>query len=79
MIRKNLETPQYWNCASITNCVGAISLLEKEKNMRYYSKNWGLKDMSLIHFNIPPFLGTEFTYMREAVENHKICGDGTFT
>lgn len=33
----------------------------------------------MIHFNIPPFVGTEFTYMREAVENHKICGDGPFT
>lgn len=35
--------------------------------------------MSLIHFNIPPFVGTEFKYMQEAVENHKICGDGPFT
>lgn len=35
--------------------------------------------MSLIHFNVPPFVGTEFIYMREAVENHKICGDGPFT
>lgn len=34
---------------------------------------------SLIHFNVPPFVGTEFTYMQEAVENHKICGDGSFT
>lgn len=35
--------------------------------------------MSLIHFNVPPFVGTEFRYMQEAVENHKICGDGPFT
>ncbi len=35
--------------------------------------------MSLIHFNVPPFVGTEFKYMHEAVENHKICGDGPFT
>ncbi|WP_295090363.1 dTDP-4-amino-4,6-dideoxygalactose transaminase [Ruminococcus sp.] len=35
--------------------------------------------MSLIHFNVPPFVGKEFEYMREAVENHKICGDGPFT
>lgn len=35
--------------------------------------------MSLIHFNIPPFVGTEFKYMHEAVENRKICGDGPFT
>lgn len=33
----------------------------------------------MIHFNIPPFVGTEFDYMKEAVENHKICGDGPFT
>ena len=33
----------------------------------------------MIHFNVPPFVGTEFQYMREAVENHKICGDGPFT
>ena len=33
----------------------------------------------MIHFNVPPFVGTEFKYMREAVENHKICGDGPFT
>ena len=32
----------------------------------------------MIHFNVPPFLGTEFTYMKQAVENHKICGDGPF-
>jgi len=35
--------------------------------------------MNLIHFNVPPFVGNEFVYMREAVENHKICGDGPFT
>ena len=33
----------------------------------------------MIHFNIPPFIGTEFQYMKEAVDNHKICGDGPFT
>ena len=33
----------------------------------------------MIHFNIPPFTGKEFDYMKEAVENHKICGDGSFT
>jgi len=35
--------------------------------------------MSLIHFNVPPYVGNEFKYMHEAVENHKICGDGPFT
>ncbi len=33
----------------------------------------------MIHFNIPPFVGTEYKYIQEAVENHKICGDGPFT
>ena len=33
----------------------------------------------MIHFNVPPFVGTEFKFMKEAVENHKICGDGNFT
>lgn len=33
----------------------------------------------MIHFNVPPFVGNEFKYMHEAVENHKICGDGPFT
>lgn len=33
----------------------------------------------MIPFNVPPFVGTEFKYMKEAVENNKICGDGPFT
>jgi len=33
----------------------------------------------MIHFNVPPFVGTEFEYIRQAVNNHKICGDGPFT
>ena len=33
----------------------------------------------MISFNVPPFVGTEYTYMREAVENHRISGDGPFT
>lgn len=33
----------------------------------------------MIHFNVPPFTGKEFEYMKEAVNNHKICGDGSFT
>ena len=35
--------------------------------------------MALIHFNVPPFVGTEFKYIQESVNNHKICGDGPFT
>lgn len=33
----------------------------------------------MIHFNVPPYFGEEFEYMRQAVEAHKICGDGAFT
>ena len=33
----------------------------------------------MIPFNRPPFLGTEFNYIKEAVNNQKICGDGEFT
>lgn len=30
-------------------------------------------------FNVPPFTGREYEYVRQAVENQKICGDGEFT
>jgi len=33
----------------------------------------------LIHFNVPPFLGTEIEYIKEAIGNNKISGDGVFT
>lgn len=33
----------------------------------------------MINFNVPPFAGKEFDYMKEAVSNLKICGDGPFT
>ena len=34
----------------------------------------------MIPFNIPPHIGTELDYVKEAVEtNHKLCGDGPFT
>lgn len=34
----------------------------------------------MIDFNIPPFLGTEMEYVRQAAAvNHKICGDGPFS
>ena len=35
--------------------------------------------MSNIPFNVPPFVGKELEYVKEAVDNHKICGDGPFT
>lgn len=35
--------------------------------------------MIRINFNVPPYTGREMEYMKEAVENQKICGDGPFT
>lgn len=33
----------------------------------------------MIDFNIAPFVGTELEYMQQAIDSHKICGDGQFT
>lgn len=34
----------------------------------------------MINFNLPPYVGTEMEYVREACAvNRKICGDGPFT
>ncbi len=33
----------------------------------------------MINFNVPPYVGAELDYIRETVENRKICGDGKFT
>lgn len=33
----------------------------------------------MIVFNIPPYTGKELHYISQAVEKHKICGDGEFT
>lgn len=33
----------------------------------------------MINFNVPPFVGVELDYMKKAIDNHKICGDGEFT
>ena len=34
----------------------------------------------MIDFNVPPYVGTEMEYVREAAAvNHKICGDGPFS
>ena len=35
--------------------------------------------LQMINFNIPPFTGNEMDYIKEAVDAHKICGDGQFT
>ncbi len=33
----------------------------------------------MINFNVPPYTGKEIEYMKQAIENQKICGDGSFT
>ncbi len=33
----------------------------------------------MIRFNVPPFTGREMEYVKEAVDNMHICGDGIFT
>ena len=33
----------------------------------------------MINFNVPPYTGKEMDYIRQCVENQKICGDGAFT
>lgn len=33
----------------------------------------------MIPFNVPPYVGTEKKYVEEAIDSHKICGDGAFT
>lgn len=33
----------------------------------------------MINFNVPPFTGKELEYMKMAIDNQKICGDGAFT
>ena len=33
----------------------------------------------MIHFNVPPVTGNEVKYIQQAIDAHKICGDGEFT
>lgn len=33
----------------------------------------------MVPFNVPPCVGDEIQYVKEAIESHKICGDGPFT
>lgn len=33
----------------------------------------------MINFNVPPFVGDEIKYISDAVNKHKICGDGEYT
>ena len=36
-------------------------------------------ETTMINFNVPPYTGKEIEYIKQAVENQKICGDGPFT
>ena len=33
----------------------------------------------MVDFNVPPYAGNELAYIKRAIENPKICGDGEFT
>lgn len=33
----------------------------------------------MINFNVPPYIGTEDEYVKQAIHSHKISGDGQFT
>lgn len=33
----------------------------------------------MINFNVPPYTGKEIEYIKDAINNQKICGDGSFT
>lgn len=37
-------------------------------------------NLKMINFNVPPYIGREIEYIKEAIEkNQKLCGDGPFT
>ena len=33
----------------------------------------------MIPFNVPPCVGDELDYVKQAIDSHVICGDGAFT
>lgn len=33
----------------------------------------------MISFNVPPYIGSELVYIKDAIEKRKICGDGEYT
>ena len=35
--------------------------------------------LSMIRFNVPPYVGGEMKNVEKAIENMHICGDGEFT
>lgn len=42
-------------------------------------RNYRVGGYKVIPFNVPPFVGGELDFIREAINSHKICGDGQFT
>lgn len=36
-------------------------------------------DFFMINFNVPPYVGKELANMQDAINSHKICGDGKYT
>lgn len=67
--------------ATQTENKGAINFIKKMVTKLYKKKNgFTIKEAKMIPFNIPPYIGKELDYVKEAMEtNHKICGDGPFT
>lgn len=39
----------------------------------------GESKRNMIPFNVPPYVGKEIEYIRDAIESHKISGDGKYT
>ena len=35
--------------------------------------------IDMISFNVPPYVGKEKEYVADAIDKHKICGDGEYT
>lgn len=35
--------------------------------------------IEMVDFNVPPCVGDELEYVKQAIDSHKICGDGMFT
>ena len=56
---------------------GTARAVGKKENMSEYKLPFTGHEK--IRFNVPPFVGKEYEYIRQAVENRKICGDGEFT
>ena len=42
-------------------------------------QEWDWRRKYMINFNVPPFTGKEMDYIKQAVDDKKICGDGSFT